>query len=221
YHAVNSQNSPSNNTTVTLAFPTGNGLTVAMQDVQPKEPITDYKWIIEQNLTFQIDPACQQNGSGGTKPATCPAGVPPTLGTNFHASYMPVVATGCTGALSCGRGQTVYDGNPSSPTYQQHIQAACDGYGICTPGATQLPTTLPSAVHLATTDANGKPIYYYISILPGDAATPFDYANTRDPSGAGNCLPAPGQTEPTGLTSPSGSICGHTMGGAPIAPICA
>jgi len=65
---------------------------------RPKAAITDYKWIIEQDLTFHIDPACQQNGSGGTKPATCPTGVPPTIGTNFHTSYMPVIATGLHGA---------------------------------------------------------------------------------------------------------------------------
>jgi hypothetical protein len=218
YQAKNSQGSLSNTVAVTLNFLAASNLAVKVQDAQSKAPITDYKWIIEQDLTFQIDPACQQNGAGGTKPATCPAGVPPTLGTNFHASYMPVVATGCTGPQSCGRGQTVYDGNPSSSTYQQHIQAACDGYGICIAGATQLPTTLPSAVHLPTTDANGNPLYYYISILPGDAANAFNYANTKDPAVPGNCTPAPGQTEPTGLTA--ASACGHTMGGAPIAPVC-
>ena len=218
YQAKNSQGSLSNTVAVTLNFLPASNLVVKVQDAQTKAPITDFKWIIERDLTFQIDPACQQNGPGGAKPATCPAGVPPTLGTNFHASYMPVVATGCTGPQSCGRGQTVYDGNPASPSYQQHIQAACDGYGICIAGATQLPVTLPSQVNLPTTDANGNPLYYYISILPGDAANAFNYANTRDPAIAGNCTPAPGQTEPTGLTA--GSACGHTMGGAPIAPVC-
>ena len=31
------------------------------------------------------------------------------LGTNFHTSYMPVVAQGCTGPLSCEAGQTVFN----------------------------------------------------------------------------------------------------------------
>src|SRR5207249_2636536 len=91
YHVVNSENQRSNGTAnVTLTFPAGSGLQVTVQDAQTKAPITDYKWIIEQDLTFYIDPACQQNGPGGSKPATCPAAVPPTLGTNFHSSYMPV-----------------------------------------------------------------------------------------------------------------------------------
>jgi len=235
YLAKNSENSQSTATTVTLNFLTPSNLVVNVQDTTSHAPITDYKWIIEKDLTFHIDPACQQNGPGGTKPATCPNGVPPTLGTNFHASYMPVVATGCTGAQSCGRGQTVYDANPASPTYQQHIQAACDGYGICTPGLTQVPASLPSQVNLPATDTTGvpctgantpagcnvnygSPIYYYISVLPGDAANPFNYGNAQDPTVAGNCTPQPGQTEPTGITT--NTTCGHTMGGAPIAPAC-
>ncbi|MGH7745560.1 MAG: hypothetical protein ACREQ5_12330, partial [Candidatus Dormibacteria bacterium] len=234
YQAKNSQNSPSNTATVTLSFLPASNLNVFVQDAQSKAAITDYKWIIEQDLTFHIDPACQQYGpngaNGGTKPADCPAGVPPTLGTNFHTSYMPIVATGCTGAQSCGRGQTVYD-----PVSKTHLQAACDGYGACTIGATQNPTSLPSQVNLPAIDQTGvactgpnspagcnanygSPIYYYISVLPGDASNAFSYGNVSDPLVAGNCTPAPGQTEPTGFTP--ASTCGHTMGGAPIAPVC-
>jgi hypothetical protein len=179
-----------------------------VQDAQtPATKIADYKWIIEQDLTFQVDPACQQNGPGGTKPATCPTGPVPTLGTNLHTSYMPVIAAGCTGAQSCERGQTVYD-----PSSGQHVVAACDGYGNCTPGLAQLPATLPSQVYLPPTDQFGRRAYYYISVLPGDAANAFNTGNTSDPSAPGNCTPK--QTA-TGQTVPS---CGHTMGGAPIAP---
>ncbi len=235
YQAQNSEGALSAPATVTVNFLTASNLVVNVQDTATQAPITDYKWIIEKDITFHIDPACQQNGPGGTKPTTCPAGIPPTLGTNFHASFMPVVATGCTGPQSCGRGQTVFDNNPKSPTYQQHIQAACDGYGICTPGATQNAVSMPGDVNLPATDTSGiqctgtntpagcnanygKPIYYYISVLPGDSANPFNYGNASDPTVAGNCAPATGQTEATGFTT--NSTCGHTMGGAPIAPVC-
>jgi hypothetical protein len=208
YTAVNSQGSASAPTTVTLTFHAGSGVNVTVQDAQtPSITITDYKWIIEQDLTFQVNPACQQNGPGGAKPAGCGTGPVPTLGTNLHTSYMPVVAAGCTGPQSCERGQTVYD-----PTTGQHVTAACDGYGNCTPGLTQLPATLPSQVYLPPTDQFGRPAYYYISVLPGDSANAFNTGNTSDPSVSGNCAAKP---TATGQVVPS---CGHTMGGAPIAP---
>ena len=228
YQAKNSQNSLSNVATVTLNFLAPSNLSVTVQDANTHVAITDYKWIIEQDLTMQVNPACQQNGLGGTKPATCPATVL-TVATNFHTSYMPVVAEGCTGPQSCEKGQTVYDaGTPCmsagvpagcSPTAGQHVMAACDGYGICTVGASQLPASLPSTANLTATNPDGSPAVYYISILSGDAQNSFSYGNLKDPSGAGNCTPGLNgnpTTEPSGITE--NSACGHTMGGAPIPP---
>jgi len=212
YTAINSEKQVSNPATVTLTFQGGSGLVVNVQDAKTQAAITDYRWIIEQDRTFHIDPACQQNGAGGTKPSNCPAGIPPTLGTNFHTSYMPVVAAGCTGPQSCERDQTVFD-----PTTGNHVPAVCDG-GVCVPagaGNAGLPTTMPGQVNLPTTDANGNPVYYYISVLPGDAANSFNTGNASDPTVAGNCVAG---STPTGQSLPSN--CGHTMGGAPIAPLC-
>jgi hypothetical protein len=224
YQAVNSQKSSSNTATVTLNFLTPSNLQVTVQDAPCVAAgggsncvITDYKWMIEQDLTIQVNPACQQNGPGGTKPATCPAGTPLTLATNFHTSFMPVIAQGCTGPQSCEKGQTVYDGNPSSPTYQQHVLAACDGYGICVPGLAQLPVSLPSQANLSALNPDGSPASYYISILPGDSQNSFSYANTKDPSVAGNCTPGVNgnpSSQATGIAEVS--ACGHQMGGSPI-----
>jgi IPT/TIG domain-containing protein len=228
YQARNSQGSLSRPATVTLTFPAGSGLNVVVQDVNTGAPITDYKWIIEQDLTMQVNPACQQLGTGGTKPSTCPTGVPLTVATNFHTSYMPVIAEGCTGPQSCEKGQTVYDaGTPCtsagvpagcSPTAGQHVAAACDGYGICTVGASQLPASLPSQALLNAKNPDGSPSNYYISILSGDAQNPFAYGNVSDPTVAGNCTAAAGQLEPSGIKEPS--TCGHTMGGGPITLTC-
>jgi len=222
YQAKNSQAILSNVATATLIFQPGSGLRVAVQDAKTKAAITDYKWIIEQDLTIQIDPTCQQNGAGGTKPLTCPAGVPLTPATQFHTSYSPVIAAGCTGPQSCGQGQTIYDaGTPCtapgvpagcSATAGQHVQAACDGYGICTIGATAaLPRSLPGDASLTATNPNGTPASYYLSILPGDSANAFNTANTSDPSIAGNCAAG---TQPTGIAV--SSSCGHVMGGSPV-----
>jgi hypothetical protein len=184
--------------TATLVFPTGSGLTVTVLDGQDKKTtISDYRWIIEEDRTFYINPNCIAN----PPPAGCPttaSGIVPTLGVNFHTSYMPYVAQGCTGSVSCEGGQTVLG-----------FPAVCDvGNGACRPdpnagtplaGQTQV---LPGQVMLDPTK------HYYISIFPGDAANPFSYgyAGGGCQNGAANAA--------------TGATCGHGMGGAPIAPAC-
>jgi len=174
--------------TVTLTFPTATGLHVAVVDGRDKTtPVTDYRWIIEEDRTFYINPACTTN----PPPSGCPtfaagtaSGLVPTFGTNFHTSYMPVVAAGCvgpTGAVACETGQTLLG-----------QAAVCDvGNGICRTTASQQAPLDPSQVHLDPTKR------YYISVLPGDAGNSFENLN--------GCL---------GNATPS---CGHGMGGAPIA----
>ena len=202
YQAVNSQGTASNVVTSTVTFNPGSGLKVTVQDAITKAAITDYKWIIEQDLTFQLDPAKQVNN--GT--------IPPTLGTNFHTSFMPVIATGCTGPQSCERGQTVYD--PKSGT---HVSALCDGSGICVPdtaNAGHLPISTPDQAHLAATNPDGSPAKYFISILPGDVTNPFNTANGADPTVSGNCVAG---ATPTGQAVASN--CGHSISGAPVVPV--
>ncbi|HYL13125.1 MAG TPA: choice-of-anchor D domain-containing protein [Terriglobales bacterium] len=164
FKAQNSQGTPSATAaTVTLSFPTATGLKVNVVDGKDKTTaVTDYRWIIEEDRTFYINPACTTN----PPPAGCPtsaSGIVPTFGTNFHTSYMPVVAAGCTGSLSCEGGQTLL-GQP----------AVCDGgNGICRPDTTgngQAPLD-PGQVHLDPTK------HYYISVLPGDAANSFENLN--------------------------------------------
>jgi hypothetical protein len=204
YHAQNSQNTLSNSTTATVNFPVGSKLSVTVQDAQtPAVKLTDYKWIIEQDLTFHVNPNGTQQVNTGA-----PAQI---LGTNFHASAMPVIATGCTGPQSCERGQTVF--NPATGT---HVPTACDGSGNCGPTDTTsggLPESLPSDVVLNATNPDGTPASYFISILPGDAANAFNTGNVQAPTAT--C--AAGTTPAGGFTV---SQCGHTMGGAVIpAPV--
>jgi hypothetical protein len=218
YYAVNSQGTASTApATVTLTFPTPSNLPVTVADATTGVIMTDYKWIIEQDLTFKIDPACQQNGSGGTKPTTCPPGVPPTLATTFFSSYSPVVASGCTGAQSCERGQSVYN-----PATGGHVPATCN-HGVCTPSTTgYLPISLPRDVQLNAFEPDGvTPARYYISILPGDAANPANvgangYSGTYTQPGCEQLT----LSSPTTATGQQVPVCGHTMSGAPIpAPV--
>ena len=187
-------------------------------------PITDYRWIIEEDQTFWVDPNCTTNTSLSIP--GCPKVVGPTgqstiplFATNFHTSAMPYVAQGCTGPLSCEGGQTMFDNRPActapgvpvgcSTTAGAHIAAVCDvGNGACRPdpnagtataGSTQV---LPSSVHLDPTKR------YYISVLPGDAGNPFP-AYTQAPG----CNPMTGAQTAT-------NNCGHTQSGAPIPPAC-
>ena len=147
-------------TTVTLSFPAATGLVVNLVDGATKAAVTDYRWIIEEDRTFYINPACTTN----PPPAGCPtagAGIVPTFGTNFHTSYMPVVAAGCTGQLSCENGQMLGG-----------VPAVCDiGNGACRTNSAQQASLLPSSVHLDPTKR------YYISVLPGDAANSFENVN--------------------------------------------
>jgi HYDIN/CFA65/VesB-like, Ig-like domain len=174
YKAQNSQGTQSSNSaTVSLVFPAGSGLQVSVVDGKTRAPITqDYRWIIEEDTTFFVDPKCATN----PPPAGCPGsssppvggnvGVVPTFGTNFHTSHLPFVAQGCTGPLSCESGQTVLG-----------VAAVCDvGNGACRTDAAQRTPVLPGA---AVLDPSKR---YYISILPGDAADPFVNGCSSAPS---------------------------------------
>ncbi len=208
YTAKNSQGT-TNTATVTLVFPQPSNLQVKVLDGQAYKacqgnstcinaltPITDYRWIIEEDKTFYVNPACTTTSS--TPIAGCPqptaTTVPPTFGVNFHTSHMEYIAQGCTGTsptdLSCEEGQSVLT-----------VPMVCEaGNGICVPG-TQQPTVLPNSVALdpgcgfgtfagrTCTTTAPYPKRYYISILPGDAANPFNTGN---------------------------AVGGHGMGGAPI-----
>jgi hypothetical protein len=218
YHVVNSQNTASAATTVTLTFLKPAGLNLAVKDAKTGTAITDYRWIVEEDRTFKINPACQVNTT--PRPSGCPALPVPSLGTNFHTSYMPVVAAGCVGTVACESGQAVFD-----PATQSHLSAVCDiGNGGCRTSSTpiQQDETPFTAVALDPTK------YYYVSILPGDAGNSFSSGsggpqpvNANDPNGpqrpfsiALDCSSGPGGAD----FAPGTGTCGHTMGGAPITP---
>ena len=196
YTAKNSQGTTSSSANVTVSFPAGSGLQVKVLDGADKTTeITDYRWVIEEDRTFYVDPNCTTNTA--TPPAGCPVQtgttVPPTFGVNFHTSYMPLVAAGCTGPVSCEGGQTIV-----TPT-GTHVNAVCDiGNGVCRPDTTGngFAPAYPNSIVLDPTKR------YFISVLPGDAANPFINAY----GGAPDCSAA-------GVAAGS---CGHGMGGAAI-----
>jgi len=214
YDAVNEQHTASAPATVTVTFKGASGLAVTVKDAPTGLPISDYRWVIEEDRTFKIDPATQTNTGGTTVPA---------LGTNFYTSHMPVIAQGCVGTVACEAGQTVFN-----PTTNKHDPAVCDvGNGVCELGAQQVAVD-PGQVALDSTKR------YFISILPGDSANNFN-------SGAGAPVQVNPACDPTTTTcamrqfsiaqdcgtyapgapawdptQPATATCGHGMGGAPI-----
>ena len=141
YFAKNSQGTVSpTSATVTVQLPAGlkaSGIKLAVVDAQNRSlVISDYRWTIEEDTTFHTPP-------GFTPPLV--AGTPtPSLATSFHKSYMPVVATGCTGPVSCGQGQTIA--------------------GVAVPLQPQ--TTIDQV-------ALDPAKYYFVSVMPGDGANAF------------------------------------------------
>jgi hypothetical protein len=216
--------------TVTLIFPQPSHLKVNVLDAQAYNncngdstcistlitgsAFPDYRWIIEEDKTFWIDPNCTTNSSAttpGCPSVVGPAGTTtiPTFGVQFHTSTMGFVAQGCTGPLSCEGGQTMLDTNPTSATFNQHVKAVCDlGNGACRPDPTGNGFT-PVTPDQVALDPSKR---YYISILPGDAANPFP-GNVSAPQ-------CNGQEATSVGTDPNQTQCGHTMSGAPIPPAC-
>ena len=96
YRAVNSQGTQSASTAlVTISFGAASNLAVSVVDATDGTAIGDYRWTLQEDLTFKTDQTATPSVSTRT------------IGTSFHRSHMTVVATGCVGAVSCGAGQSV------------------------------------------------------------------------------------------------------------------
>jgi hypothetical protein len=206
FTAQNSQGVVSTNTggaTVNFAPPSNLSVTVTDPKGSPGNTISDYRWIIEEDKSFYIDPGCTTNPPPAVSSVTglnciqTSAKTVPILGVNFHTSDMTYVAQGCTGPLSCEGGQTVVD-----PSTGNHVPAVCDlGNGKCRPdiSGNGFTAVMPGQVSLDPSK------HYYISALPGDAANSFTSGNTTAACGT--------YTTSQGATA---STCGHSMGGAPV-----
>jgi Bacterial cadherin-like domain/Multicopper oxidase len=227
YNVINSQNTTGiADATVTLNFPQGSGLKLKLVDQKHQNDPNwdladankkgDYRWIIEEDRTFWIDPKCQVNTTPRPTDSygrACPPTPVEALGYNFHTASMPVVATGCVGPISCESGQTLL-GAP----------AACDvGDGTCRTNATQRTELTPDQVAL---DPNK---HYFISIMPADGINPTLQGaggpQQVDPScdaTATTCAmrqfdPVMDCTTPADFAPGTGS-CGHNMAGGQIGP---
>ncbi len=208
YQAKNAQGTLSNAANAIVYFLPASHLSVVVHDARtapPAAPITtgpgvidDYRWIIEEDRTFYVDPKCQVNSTDPlVRPASCPPLPVQSLGYNFHTANAPFVAAGCVGTVSCEAGQTL----------ENTTNVVCDvGNGICRAGA-QKTAVDPGDVYLDPTKR------YYISILPGDGTNPDgapigdrQFRTSGGPGDLGDC---------SGF-APGVDNCGHGMGGKQI-----
>ncbi|MDE2220307.1 MAG: hypothetical protein KGJ52_08020, partial [Gammaproteobacteria bacterium] len=211
YRAKNAQGTQSGVATVTLTFMPASHVGLKVVDARNGGAIEDYRWIIEEDRTFWVEPRCQVNST--PRPAGCPPLPVQSLGYNFHTSNMPVIATGCVGKVSCEQGQTIL----------ATTAVACDvGDGVCRTDTDRKVPVTPDQVYLDP----GK--RYYISVLPGDGVNPVISGAGGSPDGSRqfNIATDCGDYDPTSVHwtpgGPDGGYpqgvygCGHAMGGAQI-----
>jgi len=236
YNVKNSQGTPAAApATVTLTFPQGSNLQVKLVDQKHQSDPAwdladaskkgDYRWIIEEDRTFWIDPKCQVNSATRPKDSygrTCPATPVEALGYNFHTAAMPVVATGCVGPISCESGQTVL-GAPAVCDVGDGTCRTTDSAGNALPNTAARTELTPDQVYL---DPNK---HYFISIMPADGINPTL-------NGGGGPMPVDATCDPTTTTckmrqfdpaldcpnpsdfTPGTGVCGHNMAGGQIGP---
>ncbi|MDP9044650.1 MAG: choice-of-anchor D domain-containing protein [Pseudomonadota bacterium] len=95
YAVSNSQGATSDPATASVAFAAGSGVVLSVVDAKTGASIDDYRWILQEDLTFKVDTSAT------------PSLATRTLGTSFHRAHNPVVASGCVGAVSCGADQQI------------------------------------------------------------------------------------------------------------------
>jgi len=149
YHDVNAQGVASGPANVSVTFAPGSGLQVSILDTSDKSAVavdatsgqSDYSWVIEEDKSYYSDPL-NPSGTGTTTGVTTP---PQSVSTNFHQSFMPLVAAGCTGPRSCGDANTVIDSTGADVPVTPAVRS------------------FPSDVVL---DPSKR---YFISVMPADA----------------------------------------------------
>ena len=208
FQAKNAQGTLSSPATATVIFMPASNLAVNVVDAKTGRALTDYRWIIEEDRTFWIDPKCQVNSTDpNVRPASCPPLPVESLGYNFHTANMPVIAQGCVGDISCEKGQTLGG-----------AAAVCDiGNGVCRTDADKKTSVTPGEVYL---DPSKR---YFISVLPGDGVnTTIGGAGGASDGKQFDIAKACGAFDPSAGSAwePAGpnALCGHAMGGAQISP---
>ena len=187
YKAQNSQGTPSairRNRHAEL--PGGSGLTVTVYD--GSRPTTHDSPTIAGSLKKTAPststPLAQPTPLTGGLSTLEFGTIVPTFGTNFHTSYMPLVATGCTGPLSCETGQTVLGSTGGVRRWQRRLPHHCH------PGQTPVdPSQVASGseqalLHLGSAGRRSEPVYRRLRRRSATALGAYDSDGSRTPIAA-------------------------------------
>jgi FtsP/CotA-like multicopper oxidase with cupredoxin domain len=170
YRALDAVSASSAPTTVTFTVNPVSNVALTVTGPEPTDVVSEYHWVLEEDTTWHPDPAVIGLLSE-------------SLGTNFHKSYMPVVAQGCVG-VSCST-QIPFSTVALDPAKHYFVSVlpadAASGTGH-TVGAAQLP---PGAASVNVI-VNRQPIpTAQISVLIFEDSHPTNGAPDENEPGLG------------------------------------
>jgi large repetitive protein len=158
--------------TATVSFPAqGSGLALNVFDAATQTPLTDYRWTIQEDLTFKHDTT--KTPSLSTR----------TVGTSFHRAHNIVVATGCwhdpldtNASASCGAGQQSR-GTPLGTKTPVKV-----GDVVLDPTKHYYVSILPGDAQNPVTNAGGAPITDPVTGIQRTFKVPDDCGAINDPA---------------------------------------
>ena len=175
--------SASDPVSVNLTVNTASGIVLNVQEPgTPAVAVGEYRYTVEEDTTWHPDPNDPQAES---------------LATNFHSSYMPVVAQGCVGASACSEGEaeTPFEELALDPLKHYYVSvlpadavAEDDtGYRVGhTVGGAPIPPEADRVDNTITVVVNKEPLpYAQISILVFDDSSPTNAAVDAGEQGLG------------------------------------
>ena len=145
---------------VNLTVNTASGIVLNVQEPgTPVVAVSEYRYTVEEDTTWHPDPG---NPSAES------------LATNFHSSYMPVVAQGCVGASACSEGEA------ETPFEELALDP------LNTVGGAPIPPEADRADNTVTVIVNEEPLpYAQISILVFEDSSPTNAAVDAGEQGLG------------------------------------
>ena len=138
YHAKNSQGSASGVATVTLTFQPASHVGLKVVDAKSGAAIEDYRWIIEEDRTFWVEPRCQVNSTTASGRLSAASGAEPGLQLPYrqHAGAWPRAASARSRA------------NRARPSSRRPPSPATSATACAAPTRDQKVPVTPDQVHL-------------------------------------------------------------------------
>jgi len=163
YQAKTAQGTLSNTGHATVIFMPASGLSVVVRDAKTPLPagagtdpgqINDYRWIIEEDRTFYVDPKCQINSTDpALRPASCP---------RYRCRAWAITSTRLTCQSSPRAASARSRARPDKASVA--VQLPSPATSVTAPA--EQPRRKPSSIRATFTSI--RPSAITISVLPGD-----------------------------------------------------